>query len=160
MKKSQKPQPRTQTSSCYPSYRRRLGTEGEFSRQAWQVTSPSWRSPIRNLGKWFWWPSHHWLWNFLVHSKHKQTRGKFQILTQNHRWPPLENTRWPSAKVRNLVYNLGGLVTASKCHRAPFSCNFWTIHKIREISTLLSSRVPKERDTCYVTKSFIRLQSS
>ena len=37
-------QPRTQASSRYPSYQRRLGTEGdsilgEFSRQVWQVTS-------------------------------------------------------------------------------------------------------------------------
>ena len=28
------PQPRTQASSRYPSYKRRLGTESEFSRQA------------------------------------------------------------------------------------------------------------------------------
>ena len=33
------PQPRTQASSRYPSYKRRLGTESEFSRQAWQVMS-------------------------------------------------------------------------------------------------------------------------
>ena len=32
-------QPRTQACSRYPSGQRRLGTEREFSRQAWQVTS-------------------------------------------------------------------------------------------------------------------------
>ena len=37
----EKEQPRTQASSRYPSYQRRLGTEcdGELSRQAWQATS-------------------------------------------------------------------------------------------------------------------------
>ena len=46
VRKLSESQPRTQTSSRYPSYQRRLGTEydsegvlGEFFRQAWQVTS-------------------------------------------------------------------------------------------------------------------------
>ena len=40
-KKGALPQPRTQASSRYPSYQRRLGTkcDSELSRQAWQVTS-------------------------------------------------------------------------------------------------------------------------
>ena len=50
-----KSQLRTQASSRYPSYQRRLGTErdseffwGEFSRQAWQVTSH--RKSLRTTG--------------------------------------------------------------------------------------------------------------